>query len=175
MENNINSDYNQHLLNVAKGMVSAATTAPKGKGVNNVETKILIGEEIQPLIDEMEKIANDKSLTFFQRDANNLKNTPVLVLIGTKLGYRGIPNCGLCGQQNCADNKAKAGICAYDTTDLGIAIGYASSYALDNRVDHRVFFSAGKAALNLKVLPDCKILYAIPISINGKNIYYDRG
>ena len=175
MEFKIDLDHNQHLLNVAKGMVSAATTSPKGKGVNNVETKLLVGEEIEPLIKEMEKIYNEKSLAFFQRDANNLKNTPVLVLIGTKLGYRGIPNCGLCGNENCADNKAKGGICAYDTTDLGIAIGYASSFALDNRVDHRVFFSAGKAAMNLGILPDCKILYAIPISINGKNIYYDRG
>lgn len=171
----LSTSINNHLLNIGEGMLGAATTAPKGKGVNNVVGKLLIGEEIKPVIEEMEKIYKEENLAFFKRDANNLKNSPILVLIGTKLSYRGIPNCGYCGNNNCAENREKGGICTYDTTDLGIAIGYASSFALDNRVDHRVFFSAGKAALNLGLIPDCSIIYAIPISINGKNIYYDRG
>ena len=171
----MSKEIEEHLLNVAKGIVSAAITAPKGKGINNIQTKILVGNELEETIEEMERIFQEKDLAFFKRDAENLKKTYALVLIGTKLGYRGVPNCGFCGNGNCADNKDKGGVCTFDTTDLGIALGYASSFALDNRVDHRVFFTAGKAALNLKLLPECPIIYAIPISVSGKNIYYDRG
>ena len=166
---------NQHILNTARGMVATAITAPKAKGINNIQTKILIRQDIAPIIEEMEKISSEKALPFFKRDAENLKLTPVLVLIGTKISYRGIPNCGFCGNVDCSDNKAKGGLCSYDITDLGIAIGQATAFALNNHVDHRVFFTAGKAAINLKILEECKLVYAIPLSVYGKNIYYDRG
>jgi uncharacterized ferredoxin-like protein len=42
-------------------------------------------------------------------------------------------------------------------------------------VDNRVFFSAGRAALNLKTLgPEVRIAYGIPLSVDGKNIFFDR-
>ena len=59
--------------------------------------------------------------------------------------------------------------------DLGIAIGSAVSVAADLRVDNRVMYSVGKAALNIGILgEDVKIAYGIPLSISGKNPFFDR-
>ena len=170
-----NDALERNLLSVACTMAGAANTAPKAKGVNNIETLILNGEDIRPLVEDLKVLFQETGKPFFQRDALNLENSPVVLLIGVRFGFRGVPHCGLCGNIDCATNKERGGICSYDTTDLGIAVGYASSIALDHRVDHRVFFTAGKAAKRLGLLPDCGIIYALPISSHGKNIYYDRG
>ena len=70
----------------------------------------------------------------------------------------------------------KAGTnCVFNVTDLGIAVGSAVSIAADNRIDHRVMYSAGKGALKEGMLPaDVKIAYGIPLSISSKSIYFDR-
>ena len=97
------------------------------------------------------------------------------MLLGTKVQALGIPNCGFCGFKDCAENEKNNGICAFNTGDLGIAIGSAVSVAADNRVDNRVFFSAGRAAVNLQTLgPKVKIAYGIPLSASGKSIFFDR-
>lgn len=165
----------RNILDAACAMAAAAVTAPKAKGVNNIETLILSGPDLAPLVAEMEKLHEETGRPFFHRDAECVGKSGAVLLIGTRFGYRGVPNCGLCGNIDCATNKERGGICSYDTTDLGIAVGYASALALDHRIDHRVFFTAGKAAGRLGLLPDCRILYVLPISSQGKNLYYDRG
>lgn len=40
----------EHVLNVARQMMTAARTAPKGKGIDIIETAIVTGEEIQQLL-----------------------------------------------------------------------------------------------------------------------------
>jgi uncharacterized ferredoxin-like protein len=60
-------------------------------------------------------------------------------------------------------------------TDLGIALGSAVKTAQIHNVDNRIMFSAGTAALNLGLLgKDCSVAYAIPLSVTGKNIFFDR-
>ena len=47
--------------------------------------------------------------------------------------------------------------------------------AADRRVDTRIMYTAGCAALALGLLgADVKIAYAIPLSISGKNPFFDR-
>lgn len=163
------------VLTIAKMMASAAKTAPKGIGVDRVDTLILTGEDLLPIIDEMKKLAKENQMAFFLRDAMNVEKSQAMLLIGTTYGYRGIAPCGFCGNIDCATNRKKGGVCAFDTVDLGIAIGAATSIALTNQVDHRVLFSAAKAALNLgNYLPDCKLMMAIPVSSYSKDIYRDR-
>ena len=59
--------------------------------------------------------------------------------------------------------------------DLGIAIGSAAHVASAHHVDSRVMFSAGRAALNLKLFPaEVTIAYAIPLSVSGKSPFFDR-
>ena len=163
------------LLEVARKICIAARTAPKGKGADNLVTMVLTDAEKDEIALEMQRISEETGVAFFARDANCLRAAGALVLLGTKLKTRGIPNCGFCGFKDCAENEKNNGICAFNTGDLGIAIGSAVSVAADNRVDNRVFFSAGRAALNLKTLgPEVGIAYGIPLSVGGKSIFFDR-
>ncbi|SES81724.1 Uncharacterized protein, contains ferredoxin domain [Natronincola peptidivorans] len=161
---------------VAELMVAAARTAPKGKGTDNLEILIVEGESKDKLASEMRVIAEKEGVAFFNRDAGNVDNSLVVVLIGTKIGPVGVPYCGFCGYENCAENKANDGICAFNTGDLGIAVGSAASVAANHRCDNRVLFSAGKTALKLGYFSEeIKVAYAIPLSISGKSPFFDRG
>ncbi len=64
--------------------------------------------------------------------------------------------------------------CAVNTVDVGIAIGSACSVAADHRVDSRVMFSVGCAAIELGMMPGCTSVYGIPISSTSKNPFFDR-
>jgi len=161
---------------IAKLMVLAAKTAPKGCGLDNVEALVLDGEEKAALADEMRKIAKDTGADFFERDAGNLDNSYFIVMIGAKDSPAGLANCGFCGFADCAGTQKAGGRCTFNLIDLGIAIGSAVSVAADHRIDNRVMFSAGKAALNLKIFPeDVKVCYGIPLSSGSKSIFFDRG
>ena len=163
------------LLEVARKICIAARTAPKGKGTDNLVTVVLTGTEKDEVAREMQRIGEETGVAFFVRDANCLRSAGALVLLGTKIKTLGVSNCGFCGFEDCADNEKNNGICAFNTGDLGIAIGSAVSVAADSRVDNRVFFSAGRAALNLKTLgPEVRIAYGIPLSVGGKSIFFDR-
>ena len=163
------------LLEAARKICIAARTAPKGKGTDNLVTVVLTGTEKDEVAREMQRIGEETGVAFFIRDANCVRSAGALVLLGTKISTLGISNCGFCGFKDCADNEKNKGICAFNTGDLGIAIGSAVSVAADNRVDNRVFFSAGRAAVNLKTLgPEVRIAYGIPLSVGGKSIFFDR-
>lgn len=65
--------------------------------------------------------------------------------------------------------------CAFNTGDLGIAIGSAVSIAADNRVDNRVMYTVGQAALEMGILgEEVTVAYAIPLSSASKSPYFDR-
>ena len=67
------------------------------------------------------------------------------------------------------------GRCAFNTIDLGIAIGSAVSIAADNRVDSRVMFSIGKVAEEMNYAEGEDIIWeGIPISVSGKSPFFDR-
>lgn len=65
--------------------------------------------------------------------------------------------------------------CAFNTGDLGIALGSAVSVAMDNRIDNRVMYTVGQAVLKMNLLgDDIKIVYGIPLSVSSKNVFFDR-
>ena len=162
-------------MTAARLMCAAARTAPKGRGRDNLEVLLLTEEDMKPLIAEMERLHTETSAQVFKRDAETLKKVPALLLLGTKIEQLELTGCGFCGFKDCDENRAHGGICAFNTGDLGIALGSAVSVAADHRVDTRILFSAGKAALNLKLLgDDVKIAYGIPISVSAKNPFFDR-
>ena len=69
----------------------------------------------------------------------------------------------------------RTGRCIESAIDMGIAIGSAVSTASQLKVDNRVMLSIGLAALNLGLLgKDVKMIYGIPLSISGKNPFFDR-
>ena len=163
------------VLETAKRMCAAARTAPKAKGIDHILTGILTGEEKDRLAAEMRRLAETEGAAFFARDAANVDASEAVVLIGTARGARGVPLCGFCGWGDCAGMAKAGGHCAYDDVDLGIAVGSAAAAAADARVDSRVMFSAGKAALLLGLLGEkAATVFGIPVSATGKSKYFDR-
>lgn len=165
----------KQVLEVGKKMMIAARTAPKGKGIDNLELILVSGDDLNFLADYMEASVEKHGRKFFIRDAANIREAQAVVFLGTRLRNMGL-NCGYCGFPTCAEKDLQKGLpCAFPLNDLGIAIGSACATAADCRVDSRVMFSAGTAAMELGWLGDeCKAAYAIPISATGKSPFFDR-
>lgn len=169
---NEREDRHEHTLNVARQMMTAARTAPKGKGLDIIEVAMITEDEIQILSKYMVEMVAEHGMKFFLRDAENILNAECIVLIGTHQQAQGL-NCGHCGYATCASRKEGVP-CAINSVDVGIAIGSACATAADNRVDTRVMFSAGLAAQRLNWLKGCTQVYAIPVSASSKNPFFDR-
>jgi uncharacterized ferredoxin-like protein len=173
---NENEIKEEQVLEVGKQMMIAARTAPKGKGVDNLEAILVSGQDLQVLADFMEAGVQRHGRMFFLRDAANIRQAQAVVVLGTRLITMGL-NCGYCGYPTC-EAKIVAGKefpCAFPINDLGIAIGSACAMAADLRVDSRVMFSAGVAALELGWLGgEVKAAFAIPISATSKSPFFDR-
>jgi uncharacterized ferredoxin-like protein len=41
-------------------------------------------------------------------------------------------------------------------------------------VDNRIMYRVGTAAVRLRLLPEASVVMGIPVSVRGKNIYFDR-
>lgn len=164
------------LLSAARQICMAARTAPKGKGKDLLTTAIVSGAEKDAIARQMRQIGDEQNLPFFHRDANNVDAVQLLVLLGTRKEPLEIPGCGFCGFDDCATMLAAGGCCSFNVGDLGIAVGSAVSIAADLRIDNRVMYSAGKAAIVLKTLgTDIQIAYGIPLSVTAKSPFFDRG
>lgn len=171
-ERNIRNEYMQ---TVARQMMTAARTAPKGKGVDIVEIAMVSGvDDIQRLSDLTRAKGEETGLKFMLRDAENILQAEVIVLIGTRLKVQGL-NCGYCGVPTCEQKLQNDAMpCAINMVDLGIAVGSAVATAADLRVDTRIMFSVGYAIKELGYLPHCHSIYAIPVSASSKNPFFDR-
>lgn len=170
-----NDSREENILQVARAMMTAARTAPKGCGKDNLEIALLTGENLAGLASEMRKIGERDGRGFFLRDAGNVEASQAAVILGCHRAVRGL-NCGMCGYATCAE-KAKTAPevpCVFDVTDLGIAVGSAAAVAADYRADNRVLFSAGVAVREMGLLPNCPIVYVIPLSASGKSVFFDR-
>ena len=162
----------EQVLNVARQMMTAARTAPKGKGVDIIEVALVTDEDIKKLAEQLISLSEEKGMKFFLRDADNILSAECVLLIGTRELAQGL-NCGHCGFPTCAERSAGVP-CAINSVDVGIAIGSACATAADHRVDTRVMFSAGLAAQRLDILKGCKQVFAIPVSASSKNPFFDR-
>lgn len=163
------------LRSVAERMLIAARTAPKGKGIDNLAMAILERDDIVRVAGEMRRIGAEGHGGFLRDAENLLDHAEFAVLIGTKIDRIGLKYCGLCGFADCDANRKAGAVCAFNPGDLGIAVGSAVSVAMDARVDNRIMYSIGMAAVNLKLLGDeIKIVMGIPITATGKNPFFDR-
>ncbi len=163
---------NEHVINAAKHIMTAARTAPKGKGIDIIEIILITGNDIKILSEKMIAMVQDHGMKFFLRDAENILNAEAIVVIGTKDQPQGL-NCGYCGFAKCVD-RTKDVPCAINVTDVGIAIGSACSTAMDMKVDTRVMFSVGLAVKEMGWLGSCSQIFAIPLSASSKNPFFDR-
>ncbi len=164
----------ERLLSVANEMMTAARTAPKARGIDIIEIKLVTDNSTRILIDMMKKLSDKPEHHFFLRDAENIMHAEAIVLIGTKSQAMNL-NCGYCGFETCAEKLSYPKVpCVLNTTDLGIAIGSAAALASDRRVDNRIMFSVGYAAIHAGLMRGCTDVYGIPISCSSKNPFFDR-
>jgi uncharacterized ferredoxin-like protein len=164
------------LERAAEMICVAARTAPKGKGKDLMVTAIVTGPEKEQLQQKMKEIGERDGVAFFVRDAGNLEHAPIIVLLGTRKEPLQIPACGFCGFADCDVMQEAGGTCSFNSGDLGIAVGSAVATAADLRIDNRVMYTAGKAALELGLLgDDVEIAYGVPLAAKGKNPFFDRG
>ena len=162
---------------VAEQMLIAARTAPKAKGIDNLSIALLDKEGIRKLSDRLKEMASRKeTMAHLMRDANNILSADRLVLIGTRLKSIGLRSCDMCGYPSCDEKDKHPEVpCIFNPGDLGIAVGSAVSVAMDARVDSRIMYSVGLAAIELKLLgEDVKIALGIPLSVSAKNPFFDR-
>lgn len=168
----------QAALQTAARMCAAARTAPKAHGKDTLHIFVLDGDEKEALARKMEEVGEremgGKAWSWYGRDAANVRAAQAVVLIGAERVERGVPHCGYCGFADCAKCKAAGGNCAFAFVDLGIAVSSAVSAAAAEGIDCRVMFSIGKTAEEMDFAPGCAWL-GIPLSISGKNIFFDRG
>lgn len=171
------------IIQVSKLMVVSARTAPKSGGVDDILTAIVIGEEKDSLASEMEKIAEERGIGGFRRDAKNVRDSDAVVLIGVRGTKKFGLNCGACGYANCEEferTEKKEGLdfkgatCIFKALDLGIALGSAVKTASMLNVDNRIMYRIGVAARRLKFMPEANVIMGVPISAKGKSIYFDR-
>lgn len=162
-------------LQVAQLMAAAARTAPKGRGIDNIEVfAIDEGDTKDDLIDKMLEIAKEEARPSLERDANNITGAHAILVIGVKSAPAGL-NCRYCGYSKCEELKNKGGVCAFNSMDLGIATSSAAAIASQFHIDNRLMYSIGRAAMDLKLFTsDVKQALGIPLSVTGKNPYFDR-
>jgi len=166
---------------VADLMAISARTSPKSAGKDFVSIKIVEGEDIKRLAEEMFKYGEESGKKNFDRDGRNVQNSPYVILIGIKDAEHLGLDCGACGFKTCierdnvlpVDSEFKGPQCAFRLLDLGIAIGSAVKTASILNVDNRIMYRIGVAARKM-ALVDWDIVMGIPISATGKNIYFDR-
>jgi uncharacterized ferredoxin-like protein len=171
------------ITHVANLMLISARTAPKTGGVDDVLTAIVSEAKKEQLAAEMEKIAEERKIVGFTRDAKNVRDSELVVLIGVRGTKKYGLNCGACGYTSCEEfEKAekKSGqdftgpTCVYKSLDLGIALGSAARTASTLNIDNRIMYRVGTAAKRLNMLPEATVIMGIPLSAKGKNIYFDR-
>lgn len=169
---------NEAVLHTAEKMCAAARTAPKAHGKDTLHTMVLTGDEKEALAQKMEEVSiremGEKMSTWYGRDAANVRTAQAVVLIGVDNVKRHVPHCGYCGFRNCTACETAGGSCAFAYIDLGIAVSSAVSTASSDKTDNRIMFSIGKAAAEMGYLENVLWL-GIPVSVSGKNIFFDRG
>jgi uncharacterized ferredoxin-like protein len=165
----------------------AMRTAPKTRGIDALKTALVLGRDLEILASAMEKKSEEKSigLPIFKRDASNVRNAAVVLLVGVKRDPKKIElpfNCGACGYPSCAALVVSGGregedftgpTCVFQAIDLGIALGSAVKLAAELSIDNRIMYTVGAAAKGLDLL-DSDIIIGIPLSATGKNPFFDR-
>ncbi len=182
---------------IAKLMAVSARTAPKTGGIDHVHTKIVSADEQNLIADMMlklgENICSNKAnkklgeaiKIDWESDAEAVRKSGLLMLIGVEgrkvLGF----NCGGCGFSTCAEmlkhpqltttQKSLPGpYCVFKVMDYSIASASAAKTAMEHNVDNRMMHKVGAAVLKLDILKSCNLIIGIPLSATGKNIYFDR-
>jgi len=161
------------LKHTAELMCAAARTAPKTRGRDLLLIGLLSPAEKDRVAAKMREIAERDGRPGCARDAGCIAAASQIVVIGAQREAVGL-DCGFCGFKTCEGLKKAAGVCAFNSMDLGIALGSAAALAADLHADNRLMYSIGKAVLELGLLEGAVQAVGIPLTATGKNPFFDR-
>jgi uncharacterized ferredoxin-like protein len=172
------------ILAAADLIALAVRTSPKARGLDSLSLRIVTGDDRERIAKAMEDKAEFKGDigAAFRRDANSVRKSTAIILIGVKGAIPKNLNCGACGSKTCSDfaniRRTQGAdfigpTCVFQAIDLGIALGSAVKLASELNVDNRIMYTVGSAAKMLNML-DADIIIGLPLSATGKNIYFDR-
>ncbi|MFC1936004.1 ferredoxin domain-containing protein [Chloroflexota bacterium] len=174
---------NKGVLDTANLLVISARTAPKTGGVDDILAAVVCGREKETLAAEMDKMADEREIPGFKRDAQNTRDSEAVVLIGVRGTKKYGLDCGACGYPSCESFEKvtrrtgrdfEGPTCLYKAIDLGIALGSAVKTASILNIDNRIMFRIGTAAKRLNYMREASTIMGIPLSVSGKSIYFDR-
>jgi len=172
----------------AQLMAASARTAPKTRGIDNLTTLVIDGDDITALAAAMEAKAKTEAESLagiFVRDAANVRDSKAIVLIGVSRKPKKLEkpfDCGGCGYETCAQmlqTGKRSGkdfngpVCTFQAIDLGVALGSAVKLAADLNIDNRMMYTIGATVRQMGLL-EADIIVGIPLAATGKNIYFDR-
>ena len=110
---------NENIKDIAKMLMTAARTAPKARGTDNLVLAVATDDSIAEIADKMRQLAVEREMPFFERDAENVMNSAAIVLFGMKISPLGL-NCAACGYKTCGD-KPKNVPCFFNANDMAQA------------------------------------------------------
>lgn len=160
---------------ISQLMAASARTAPKTRGIDNIEIIAIDDNKTKDaLVRKMKELSKSEKRSSFERDADSITASPVIIVIGVRSNPAGL-NCGFCGYRTCDELKKTTGVCAYNSIDLGIAVSSAAATANQFHIDNRIMYSIGRTSLELALFEkDVKLALGIPLSATGKNPFFDR-
>ena len=127
----------EHVLHVARHMMTAARTAPKAKGIDIIEVALVTGEDLKRLSARMVDMAEELGMKFFLRDAENILQAECIVIIGTREQAQGL-NCGHCGFPTCSERMPEVPCALDDPTGRTAIWGPGSSSSAKDATMTRV-------------------------------------
>ena len=92
----------EYVLQAVRQMMTAARTAPKGKGIDIIEVAMVTDEDIKRLSEELVIMSGETGLKFFLRDADNILQAEAIMIAGTRQQVQGL-NCAHCGFPTCVE------------------------------------------------------------------------
>lgn len=174
----------------ARLLLASATTAPRVGGVGECSVHIIDDKcDIEDLCQAVEEMSEDnEAWQFFNRDAAMLRDADA-VLILTSLRSKTDPadiNCNMCGMLVCGNLKKaerlprEPGIaypgplCIFRANNIAYALDGMISLARVIGIDYGVFWSAGAAAMRMKLTPqNTGFALAVAISVTEKSPFRD--
>ena len=171
-------------------ILASGTTTPRVGGVGECTIHIIEDEcDIEDLCQEMEKMAQiKKSWKFFNREAQMLRDADA-ILVTTSLRSLTDPadiNCNMCGKIVCEylkeeeklpddpDVAFKGPLCTFRANNIAYAVDGMTNQARNLGIDYGVYWSAGAAAMRMKILPrDTGFALAVAISVTEKSPFRD--
>lgn len=172
----------EHLLAIAKHCIQAALSAPQVTGRLKVQSGIVIGEELMPMLKIYEELAKAKNLVHvlmynMYKALYTRGEMPVMVLLGADITQSpGMEwNCGACGYKTCLEfdkysreNRSmgmgsEGPCCNWMALDFGIACDWACAAAYQHNIPNRIESFGGSIFKLLGYMPEASSVLSLPL------------